>query len=376
MLREDQVCPGCGALTTPQLPRCRQCGRYLHGTQLEGWLVEALLPKRFAGSPGTALVATYCILTYVLMVLLAGPDSLASFRPLALLQLGSTVSTEVQDGELWRFVTANFAHGSLLHILFNLYALSMVGPVVERLHDRRRLVVFFLLTGAISMVGGYAIRQVVMGEVYVPGSVGASGAISGLLGIAWVTTRGPGAPERELNPWLTRWLIILMLWGVLPRIDWIAHLVGLLAGVALGWLVPPGAPDRRWKFQAWTSAAMASLLLMVGSSTAMLVTAKDQPYRIEDDFVPRSFLFLTLEGGTRWEDSGQVRAFEKCSEQAALASVKPEHRPEALDACEFAIRVLPMEPGPHLLLSALLNGEGDESRARRQAAIAARLQRQ
>lgn len=373
MLRDDQVCPRCGALTSPQLPRCRQCGRYLHGTQAEGWLVENLLPKRFSGSPGTGLVALYCMLYYLLMVLLAGPSSLAGFRPLAILQLGATTSTEVQDGEVWRFVISVFAHGSLLHIVFNLYALSVVGPLVEELHDRKRVLVFFVLTGVVSMVGSYAVRVHLMGYGYFPGSVGASGAVSGLLGVAWYESRRVGSPARSLHEAMTRWVVILLLWGFLPRVDWAAHLVGLLAGAAVAWVVPSGPPGRRWQYRAWTGAAVAAIVLVLGSTSATLLSARDQPYRLANDAAPRRFLFLTIEPGARWDESGQYRAYQRCLEEANQAFARREQLPEALEACELAIRAIPHEPTAHQLLARLLERDGQSARADRQEAIARRL---
>lgn len=370
MLREDQTCPKCGALVTPQLPRCRQCGHYLHGSQLEGLIVENVLPKSFAGAPGTGLIALFMMLNYLLMVLLAGPGALAGFRPLALLQLGSTVSTEVQDLEPWRFVSSVFAHGSLLHIVFNLYALSIVGPLVERLHDRKRVIVFFVLTGAISMFGSYTYRILLLDEPFFAGSVGASGAISGLMGLAWVATRQPSSEAREANAHMTRWVVLLLLWGFIPGVDGAAHLVGLLAGAFLGWLVPEGPPTRRLGHRLWTAGALASMAVVVASSALTLAHARDQPYRLEDDMVPQRLLFFEVEPGAPWRQSGQYAALRACLEKESQADrvLAP-----ALDACELAIRAVPWNAAGHFALARLLEEAGDRSRAERQAAIARRL---
>ena len=375
MLREDQTCPNCGALVTPQLARCRQCGHYLHGSQVEGFLVETLLPKAFAASPGTSLLTLYCMLTYLLMVLLAGPGALAGFRPLALLQLGSTVSTEVQDLEPWRFVSSVFAHGSLLHILFNLYALSIVGPLVERLHDKKRVITFFVVTGAVSMFGSYAYRILLLDQAFFAGSVGASGAISGLMGVAWYATRQTNSRERDAHPTMTRWALLLLLWGLIPGVDGAAHLVGLLVGALVGWLIPEGLPERRSGHSFWSAAAATSIGVVLASSGLTLAFAKDQPYHLEDDAVPRRMLMFKLEDGAPWRESGQYQALNACLSRAVKL---PDAGPKLLEvqkACELAIRAVPSSSAAHLALARVLASTGQESRARRQQEIARRLTR-
>ena len=373
MLREDQTCPRCGALVTPQLARCRQCGRYLHGSPVEGFLVEHLFPESFAHAPGTALLALYCILVFLLMILLAGPEALGGFRPLMLLQLGSTVSTEIQDGEWWRFLASVFTHGDLLHIVFNLYVLSVAGPLVEQLYDRRRVVTFFVLTGALAGFGGYVWRAWILGQPFVAGSVGASGAIAGLIGVAWAATRNPRSEGRDAHAGMTRWAVLLLLWGLVPRVDGAAHFVGLVAGAGLGSLVPEGVPQRRWQQRIWTSAALACLCAMGGATAATLIAAQDQPYRVENDAYPRTLLFFTLAEGTPWARSGQNQAWERCSTLATEVEAEDGDLAAALDACELTIRVLPAFPGGHLLLGRLLALDGQSARAARQVAIAERL---
>jgi hypothetical protein len=99
------TCPKCGALISPNLPRCRQCGTYLHGTKLEGFIFESLLPKGLAASPGTGIIFLFVILYYLLMGVLAGPVSLIAMTPYNLDQLGSTSPPGIFLGQYWRFFT-------------------------------------------------------------------------------------------------------------------------------------------------------------------------------------------------------------------------------------------------------------------------------
>lgn len=315
------------------------------------------------------------MLYYVLMVLLTGPEALGGFHSLALLQLGSTISTEIQDLELWRFVSSAFAHGSLLHIFFNLYALSIIGPIVERLYDRKRVIVFFVICGAISMLGSYVFVMAIVGQPFFGGSVGASGAISGLLGIVWWSTRGPSAEGREYNPLVTRWIILLVLWGFLPGIDAAAHLVGLGSGVLCAWLTTPGFPTRPAYHRFWTTAALASIIITVGSTGLTLYNARGFPYKLQNDYNPRSFLFFTIKRGSPWKQSDQYDALKDCFELAQASSQQLKTSQESLNACERAIRIVPTSPEAHVVLSSLLEQSGQQARAKRQAWIGHRLNR-
>lgn len=372
MLRDDQTCPSCGALVTPQLARCRQCGKYLHGTAFEGALLEALLPKSFAAAPGVAVAALYIILTYLLMLMLTGPEAIVGFRPLALLQLGSTVSTEVQDLEPWRFVASVFVHGGIVHILFNLNALRILGPLVEQMHDKRRFVIIFVVTGALSMAGSYGYHVYGRQEGYFPGSVGASGAITGLLGYLWVASRKPGSAARPYRASLGRWLLILMMWGFVPGVDNAAHLVGLIAGGAFSYLIPEGTPSSRHVQRIYTGLAAFVCVAVLASTTLTLLAAKDQPYTVSKDMFPRSFLFFTLEAGASPRDSAQTDALKRCLQLADEATDEAKLA-EASKACELSIRLTPWNPASHAVLSSLLQRQGQSARADRQRAIAGRL---
>ena len=375
MLREDQTCQKCGALVTPQLSRCRQCGAYLHGSELEGFLVESLLPKELASSPGTSFLALYIILNYFLMVLLAGPESIMGFRPLALLQLGSTAPTEIYDLELWRFLSSVFAHGNIAHVLFNLYALSVVGPIVEGIHDRKRIIVFFVFIGALSMVGSHVFYDIFLDNPGYAGSVGASGAISGLIGVGWIASRLPGSDARDAQTLLGRWAFVSVLWGLAPGVDGAAHVVGLAGGALAGWLVSEGVPEYRFVQRFWTTSALLALFAIFGASALTLIEARAQPYRLRDDYWPRRALFFDIEPGAPWEESGQFQALKTCLIKAEEPQENKTQLSEALNACELAIRASPLSAAAHLKLAELLKENGNVRRAARQAFISRRLRR-
>ena len=147
------------------------------------------------------------------------------------------------EGEYWRLLTVTLVHGGLMHLLFNMYALYIVGPIVEAMYGRVLFLAFYLLSAALGSVASY---------LFVPApSVGASGAVFGLFGILFVSTwRHKPALGRQARA-LTGQIGILIAFNLAlgfglggafgVRIDNAAHVGGLIAGAWLGFaLVPRG----------------------------------------------------------------------------------------------------------------------------------------
>jgi rhomboid protease GluP len=127
----------------------------------------------------------------------------------------------------WRFVTAVFLHGSLLHIGFNMWVLMDVGPLVEEVYGSARYLFIYVITA----VAGYVLSSF-LGNV----SVGGSGALLGLVGVLLALTSGQkNASLQMLRGNIIRWLIYIAIMGFLFRgIDNYAHFGGCVAGYLLG----------------------------------------------------------------------------------------------------------------------------------------------
>ena len=145
-------------------------------------------------------------------------------------------------GQLWRFITPAFLHGSVLHIASNLYALYVLGIQLEGVYNHRR----FLLLFFVAAFGGNVLSFVLSPA----SSLGASTAIFGLLGadIVFVlqNRRYLGGRSRGL---LTNLVVVLMLnliIGFNPalNIDYFGHLGGLIAGSLFAYLAGP-----KWQLQ-------------------------------------------------------------------------------------------------------------------------------
>jgi rhomboid protease GluP len=157
-------------------------------------------------------------------------------------------------------LTPIFLHIGLLHIIFNSYALWVVGPQVEKLYGGARFVILYVLTGVASVASSYYFR---------PGneSAGASGAIFGLFGVLLVF----GIRHRnEIPPFFKRAvgtgvlpviLINLVIGFTIPVVDNSAHIGGLLAGVALAAIIPFQRPgEEEQPFFTGLQVAVMSLI--------------------------------------------------------------------------------------------------------------------
>ena len=142
----------------------------------------------------------------------------------------------VANGEYWRLWTVTLLHGGWAHLFFNMYALYLVGPIVERWYGSLRFVAFYLACAAAGSVASFVFG----GDAP---SVGASGAIFGLFGIVLAAGRLHHPVDRQSRA-LVGQLGMLILINIgfgfaVQGIDNAAHLGGLAAGLIIGAIVPP-----------------------------------------------------------------------------------------------------------------------------------------
>jgi membrane associated rhomboid family serine protease len=181
-------------------------------------------------------------------------DVLGATRPMGYL---------IAFGQWWRLITAIFLHGSLMHIVFNMWVIMDIGPMVEELFGSARYLFLYIATG----VFGY-----VVSSFFGHASVGASGALLGLIGLLLAsTTRSSGAAAQMMRSNLIKWIIYIAIMGFMfSGIDNYAHFGGLASGFALGKLFidrPPQGPTETRIANAlgWTTA-----LVIVGCFALML----------------------------------------------------------------------------------------------------------
>jgi membrane associated rhomboid family serine protease len=174
--------------------------------------------------------------------------------------LGQSVG--VADGELYRLLTAAFLHGGFLHIALNMYALFLFGPPLEAALGRVRYTALYLL----SALGGNALSYAFSHPAQP--SLGASGAVFGLLGAFLVVNR----KLRRDTSGLLVLLAINFAFGFIARnIDWRAHLGGLIAGVLCAAALVHAPPQRRSLVQGLgLSVVLLAVVAVVAWRTAAL----------------------------------------------------------------------------------------------------------
>jgi membrane associated rhomboid family serine protease len=154
-----------------------------------------------------------------------------------LTEAGAVYGPAVAAGEWWRLGTAAFLHLGLLHILFNMYALWLFGPIMEQMYGHVEFAVIYLLCA----LGGNVLT--ILAAPDVP-AVGASGAIFGLFGLAFIVSRrrhlllGPEA-RAMLSRVGTLLVLNLFITFTVPFISWTGHVGGLAVGAAIGLVLAP-----------------------------------------------------------------------------------------------------------------------------------------
>jgi len=273
-----KMCPSCRALVPRTVRRCTECGAPLADVRAPG--VSRVIANLIPGATATTalLLAANTLMFAVVLLLpvrLEGYDPgpafgrLMGFDGISLIRYGSGYAgLTLPLREWWRIVTPVFLHGGLLHFVFNSWALVQLGPLVEEEFGTERLAAIYVLCG----IAGSAASQVLRGSH----TVGASGALCGLLGLLLVHGwKIGGAYGARLKAVMLQNVVLMAGMSLLPRIDWMNHLGGFLAGCALGLIAPSGPFRSRGTEIVWQVLAWASLALIVASLWAMSVHGMD-----------------------------------------------------------------------------------------------------
>ncbi len=172
----------------------------------------------------TNMIILACIVMFFITCMIDGLDALSGVKTLTALRLGANYAPLLQEGEIWRLLSHAFLHGSLIHLLVNMYSLSVLGKQIETFLGKGKFLAVYLIS-AIS--GG--LLSALCGNL----SVGASGAIFGLAGsllyFGYHFRNYLGsAVKNQILPVIVLNLVIGFL---TPGIDNFAHIGGLVAGI-------------------------------------------------------------------------------------------------------------------------------------------------
>jgi membrane associated rhomboid family serine protease len=166
-----------------------------------------------------------------------------------------------QGGEWWRLVTSAFLHVNILHLALNMYALFILGPIVERSLGPRRFAIIY----ATSLMAGAAGALLLSPNEL---TAGASGAIYGLLGALVIVFRNRGISLWQSGLGITIVLNLAFTLAI-PNISLGGHLGGFVGGLLAGLVLVEGPQKiRNRQTVVWVALALVPIFFAVGLAAA------------------------------------------------------------------------------------------------------------
>jgi membrane associated rhomboid family serine protease len=242
------ICPDCMTSTSVGM-RCPECAR------------QRTKVKTMASVENPAL--TYILMGISIALALGALLSGDTHWGAGVLDDDFEVSrATVGDGEVWRLVTSGFVHDGPFHLGLNMLGLYILGSMLEPALGRTRFgVVYFvsLLTGSFGAL------------LFEPrlGTVGASGAIFGLMGAAVILFRNRGIPLMESG--LGFWLILNLAISFRPGISLGGHLGGFVGGLLVAYVMVEA--QERFRFSRTVALAIAGAIGVASIAGALAVSA-------------------------------------------------------------------------------------------------------
>jgi membrane associated rhomboid family serine protease len=221
-------CSRCGKSACPDCLRAAPVGQHCVECVREGQRGARRPTAVFGGRPAMSSVVTWVIvgLNVLFYLVELGYPALADNWAIVA-KFGPHIG--VADGQYYRLITSAFlpptGSSGLLDIAFNMWALILVGPALERLLGHLRFTAVYLL----SALGG-SVLYYLIAPPYQP-ALGASGAIFGLFGAWFVVSKRLRLDSRAIVFLIVLNLAISFVWR--SSIAWQAHVGGLIVGSLL-----------------------------------------------------------------------------------------------------------------------------------------------
>ena len=280
------MCRNCGALIGSSETNCSLCGAPKTSASAAQVQAPEHAPDgetiRFARAIlSRPYIFTIIFLVANIFVFFLTSQAGANENARVLVNYGAKVNALIDaHNEWWRFVTPIFLHGNIAHLLMNMYGLWVIGPYVERLYGSAKFVFFWVATGIAGVVASYLSFQP---ELHNSGpigrflfkagdsiSVGASGALFGLIGVLFVfgikfRRELPEGFKRAFGTGMLPTILLNIFIGyMIPVIDNAAHMGGLVAGALLALVVGYKRPGERAGVAVfWHILQFAALALVV-----------------------------------------------------------------------------------------------------------------
>jgi rhomboid protease GluP len=269
MTQKAILCPRCRQLIGSEESACSWCGAkrssawwrptaWIRGGDDGAWLVKAII--------------TVNIIVYAFSILLsmgrggaAGPLAILTPDQMSLRLLGATGMVPIARGWYWTLLTANYLHGGILHLVFNLMALRQIAPWVSQEYGPSRTFTIYTLGG----IFGYVVSCV----AGVGFTIGASGAVCSLIGalLYYGRSRG-GVYGATVFREVSGWVISLVLFGfIMTGINNWAHGGGIVGGIILGMILGYEERNRENTFHRLLAMVCGGLTVAAFAWTAYIV---------------------------------------------------------------------------------------------------------
>ncbi len=241
--KNSLLCPGCRKLISRSEPVCPFCGLNKPASRLKNNILVAGLTN---GDQLIKIIIAVNVIMFILSIIIDPRRGSFNFSPFSflspsnqsLLVLGSTGTIPVlQLHRWWSLLAANYLHGGLLHIVFNMLAFRQLAPLVIQEFGINRTIVLYTLGG----VGGFVLSTL----AGVNFTIGASAALCSLIGalLYYGKSRG-GIYGQNIFSQIGGWAIGIGIFGFLvPGINNWGHGGGMLAGALLAFLL--GYTDKK-----------------------------------------------------------------------------------------------------------------------------------
>jgi rhomboid protease GluP len=274
--RRSILCPNCRRLISVDESPCPYCGLRNPGSRWKNnFLTGGFL------SPDQLLrnIIALNVFMFILSILISPTSARLSMNPFdfmspgnsSLLLLGATGAYPIDRlHRWWTLLSANFLHGSILHILFNMMAIRQIAPLIIEEYGAYRTIAIFIFSG----VGGYLLSYFAGVSL----TIGASAALCGLIGAAIYYGKSRGGYFGEMvYRQVGGWAVGTFIFGFLfPGINNWAHGGGLLTGVLVAYIlgyrerIPENLLHKTVGILCALSA-LASLLWAIGTTFYILL---------------------------------------------------------------------------------------------------------
>lgn len=170
---------------------------------------------------------TYTLILINIVIWLCMILYLNRFSDVKLLEVGGLVHFNVVHGEWYRLISSMFLHFNFEHILMNMLSLFIFGKIVESIIGSRRMLIIYIISGLYGNFVSLSFNTTTI-------SVGASGAIFGLIGSIFVIMYLSKNFNKKMIGQLLIALVVLIVFSLfMSNINIMAHLGGFISGVLI-----------------------------------------------------------------------------------------------------------------------------------------------